>query len=106
MVKLTVANRSVSFVQVPDFDISPEPVIGAIITVKTDGCCRRMEAPRDPFIYHHKWLFVKDDYDGFDVQESKRRSAAWLPLPKIDKSRIGRKSYWEKHVEPQVDDLA
>ena len=37
-----------------------------------------MEPPSDPYIYHHKWLFVADDYDGFDVEESKARSGAWL----------------------------
>jgi predicted RNase H-like HicB family nuclease len=67
VVKLTLANRSVSFVEVADFDTAPEPAIGTIIAVKTDGSCRRMAAPSDPFIYHHKWLFVDDDYDGFDI---------------------------------------
>jgi len=56
----------------------------------------------DPYIYHHKWLFVADDYGGFDVDESKRRSLAWMSLPDIDKSRIGRKSYWEDHVLPRL----
>ena len=54
--------------------------------------------PSDPFIYHHKWLFVKDDYDGFDVEESKTRSRAWMALTDIDRTRIGKKSYWEGTV--------
>jgi hypothetical protein len=89
---------------VADFDTAPEPTIGTIIAVKTDGSCRRTAAPSDPFIYHHKWLFVDDDYDGFDVEESKRRSVAWLALPDVDKSRIGRRSYWRQHVEPRLSD--
>ncbi len=104
VVRLTLANSSVSFVEVPDFDTAPEPALGTIIVVKTDGWCRRMEAPRDPLIYHHKWLFVKDHYDGFDVEESKRRSAAWLALPEIDKLRIGRRSYWRQYVEPRLSE--
>jgi len=46
-------------------------------------CERELDAPDrfpvgDPLIYHDKWLFVADDYAGFDVAASKRRSAAWL----------------------------
>ncbi len=44
VVKLTLAKRSVSFVEVADFDTAPEPAIGTIIAVKTDGSCRRMPA--------------------------------------------------------------
>ena len=29
-------------------------------------------------IYHHKWLFVKDDYTGFDIDESYEWSKEWL----------------------------
>jgi hypothetical protein len=106
VVKLTLANSSLSFVAVADFDTAPEPTLGSVITVRADGSCRRMRAPEDPFIYHHKWLFVADSYDGFDVGESKRRSLAWLVLPDIDKSRIGRKSYWEAHVAPRIEEYA
>jgi hypothetical protein len=90
VVKLNVATRAFSFIQVDDFDSAPEPTIGTVIAVKPDGSCRRIEPPSDPYIYHHKWLFVADDYDGFDVEESQARSGAWLALPEVDKSRIGR----------------
>ncbi len=102
VVKLNVANKSFSFVEVADFDTAPEPTIGAVIAVKTDGSCRRMAAPNDPFIYHHKWLFVADDYDGFDVEESKARSRAWTALADIDRARIGRTSYWQEAVVPRL----
>lgn len=102
VVKLNVANKSFSFVEVADFDTAPEPTIGAVIAVKADGSCRRMAAPNDAFIYHHKWLFVADDYDGFDVEESKARSRAWMALADIDRSRIGRTSYWQQAVVPRL----
>ena len=44
----------------------------------------------DPFIYYHKWLFVADDYPGYDVAKSAARS------------RIGNKSYWEHFVVPRL----
>jgi len=54
-------------------------------------------------IYHHKWLFVANDYTGFSVGESRNRSIAWMGLENVDKSRIGRKGYWIEHVAPLLD---
>ena len=93
---------SVTFTVSPDWNSSHEPSIGTQILVKPDGTTRVMKAQADPWIYHHKWLFVKDDYTGFDVEESKRRSLDWMSLPNVDKSRIGKKSFWDKNVVPQL----
>ena len=102
VVKLNLANNTFSFIQVTDFDTAPEPTVGTVIAVKQDGSCRHMKPPEDPYIYHHKWLFVADDYDGFDVEESKARSRAWMDLADIDRSRIGKKSYWQSKVVPRL----
>ena len=99
VVKFNHLTEAVSFIQCPRFDHDPEPAIAAVIIVRADGTKRVREfRADDPPIYHHKWLFVADDYSGFDVEESKRRSAAWLALPNIDTSRIGRQSYWRAEV--------
>ncbi len=66
------------------------------------GQVQRRTTPADPYIYHHKWLFVDDDYRGFDVAESKARSVQWIGLGDVDRSRIGRKSYWENYVVPRL----
>ncbi len=102
VVKYNRRTETVSFIQCPGFDVEPEPRLGSVVLVHADGTLQRRAAPRDPLIYHHKWLFVADDYLGFDVQESQHRSAAWLALPDVDKSRIGRRSYWEAHVVPRL----
>ena len=55
------------------------------------------ESPKNPLIYHHKWLFVKDDYKGFNVDESKQRSIDWktkLGVDRVLTSKIGRLSFW------------
>lgn len=103
VVKLDQATAAFSFIQVADFDSAAEPTVGATVTVKQDGSARAIPPSGNPFIYHHKWLFVEDDYSGFDVDESKRRSLAWMSLPDIDKARIGRKDYWESEVVPRLD---
>ena len=102
VVKLNLTNQSVSFVEVADFDSAPEPTIDTIITVRPDGSTKRISPPSDPFIYHHKWLFVKDDYDGFDVEQSRARSRAHMALPDIDRRRIGKRNYWITEVVPSL----
>ena len=60
------------------------------------GNVRRRKQPRDPEINHHKWLFVEDDYEGFGVEASQQRSITWSALDDVDRSRIGKASYWNK----------
>lgn len=102
VVKLQRRTGVVSFIHSPDFDTAPEPTVGEIFTVHPDGKVRMQRQPSDPYIYHHKWLFVADDYPGFDVEASKARSQAWLSLPDVDRSRIGRRSYWTSMVLPRI----
>ncbi len=104
VVKYKARSGTVSFIQCDDFDGAPEPTVGNSVIIDASGDLRRRAHPRDPEIYHHKWLFVADDYAGFDVTESKRRSMMWLTLDEVDRSRIGRKSYWEQHVVPRLDE--
>lgn len=46
---------------------------------------------------------VQDDYAGFDVDASKQRSRVWLALENVDKTRIGRRSFWERTVVPRLN---
>ena len=102
VVKYDYRTNSVSFVQCKDFDTTPEPTVGEIVTVDAEGHVRRRQQSRDSEIYHHKWLFVADDYDGFDVRQSRQRSLSWMALDGVDRKRIGRKSYWETTVVPRL----
>ena len=100
IVKYNIRTDVVSFVQCSDFDVAPEPTVGDIVIIDSKGKVRRRPQPRDPEIYHHKWLFVSDDYDGFDVEASRRRSLLWMQFPGIDFRRIGKRSYWNRVVFP------
>ena len=102
IVKHNLKNDAVSFIHSPDFDFADEPTVGDSIIVHPDGSTRKRKQAKDPEIYHHKWMFVKDDYQGFDVELSKARSKLWIDLPGLDKRKIGKKSYWEKNVIPQL----
>ena len=87
--------KVLSFIEAPDFDTAHEPTVGRITAFKVNGhgCITR---PRSNSIYHHKWLFVGDEYTGFAVQESFDRSVEWTRLLGIDYHRIGSKRYWQR----------
>ena len=102
IVKYVMSDETVSFIQSEDFDRSREPIVGDLYTIKSNGSASFRHKGADPWIYHHKWLFVADDYNGFDVEASKARSRQWLDLDNVDFRRIGKKSYWEKHVVPRL----
>jgi len=102
VVKFNHRTGAISFIRVADFDAADEPTIGEVLTVSPNGKTKRRAPPKDPEIYHHKWLFVEDDYDGFDVEASKRRSLAWMSLDDVDRKRIGRKRYWEENVVARI----
>ena len=68
---------SLSFQEAPDFDIAREPIVGDYVTVFPDG---RIATGHSNYIWHHKWLWVKNDYTGFDVAEAWEWSKQWLSL--------------------------
>jgi len=103
LIKYNLKTNNITFIQSPDFDSAPEPTVGLQLLVKTDGTIKLMRPSSDPWIYHHKWLFVRDDYPGFDVNESKHRSEHWMSLPDVDYKRIGKKSFWEREVLPKLN---
>ena len=66
---------AISFQEAPDFDTAREPVVGDYITVFPDGT---IKTGHSNYIWHHKWLWVKNDYTGFDVEEAWEWSKEWL----------------------------
>lgn len=92
-----------TFTYSPDFDTAHEPTVGNQIVVKPDGNLLIIKQKDNPQIWHHKWLWVKDDYKGFNVEESKERSRMWSAIPNVDKSRIGYKDFWETNVVPLIE---
>lgn len=75
--KYDTKKQSVSFQEAPDFDSAREPIVGHYVTVTIDG---KVKTGHSNYIWHHKWLWVKDDYIGFDIEESYRWSEKWLAV--------------------------
>lgn len=86
----------IAFQEAPDFDTAREPVVCKNITVTSDG--RVLGGTKSfPQIWHHKWLWVKDDYKGFDVKDSWEWSKKWLselPVP----ANGSNEANWKKQL--------
>lgn len=98
--------EELAFIECFDFNISNEPIVGKVLRVlkkeKSFELLKVVNQPKDPLIYHHKWMFVKDDYQYFSVKESKKRSLEWkevLGKNKSLSSKIGRLSFWDNWLE-------
>lgn len=103
VVRVSQKVDEVAFIASPDFNTSHEPIVSDSIRVSLDASgavnvSKVTKEQKDPLIYHHKWLFVLDDYKGFNVEEAKHRSLEWkskLGVDRVISSKIGRCSFWD-----------
>jgi hypothetical protein len=105
VVKYNSKTNDISFIESPDFDVSDEPTVGESLKITPSGSTRFTRRNKNPAIYHHKWLMVRDDYPGFDVKKSVERSIRWKTLVGVNKkvsNRIGRHDYWSKEILPKL----
>jgi len=93
LVKIYPAEGQVTFYTCSEFDTVAEPAVGTYITCRSDI----MKKGTSKALYHHKWLWVGDDYHRFDVQQSFERSEAWLRIPKINFAKIGNANHWKAY---------
>jgi len=100
VVKYNQTTGDFSFTFSPDFDTANEPLVSDSILVKADGTTKLIGQQSDPFIYHRKELFVDQDYTGFDISVAQARSKQIDAIPDLDKTRIGRLSFWQANVLP------
>lgn len=96
--KVGLNDGRITFIDSPDFDTSPEPSVGEYVAVSPDESVKRGKSSA---IWHHKWLWVKDDYRGFDVGDARERSQKYLKMD-IDFSRIGNKKFWEDNYATRI----
>lgn len=93
--KYDIKKQSISFQEAPDFNSAREPIVGDYVTVTIDG---KVKTGHSNYIWHHKWLWVKDDYTGFDIEDSYRWSEEWLAVLEepADGNGVER---WRKQLE-------
>lgn len=98
IIKYNKKDNKVSFIDSSDWNTAREPLVGdSYVTFIDDFNFKLIKSKGQ--IYHHKWMFVSNDYNGFDIEESKNWSKVWtdvIPNEKSIKSRIGYKKYWDE----------
>ena len=102
IIKFNESSGAITLVKCLDFDKQDEPEIIEQRTLHSDGISKTIKLSSNPFIYHHKWMMVDDNYSGFDVTQSKERSKLWTSIPDVNKNKIGRKKYWFENVIPII----
>ena len=86
----------IRFDEAPDFDTAQEVHVGDYVVIILDGKTAPMRGHSDN-IWHHKWMWVKDDYKGFDVEKSKQRSKQWLDV--FDEPAKGTDLSWNTQLD-------
>lgn len=88
-IRYSPKTQAISFQEAPDFDTAREPKVGDYITVFPDAT---IKTGHSEYIWHSKFLWVKNDYKGFDVREAWEWSRTWLNALKetADGNGIGR----------------
>lgn len=90
----------ISIMEVINFDTDREPIIGNSYKINlSSGEIKFTKEKNNPYIYHHKWMFVSDNYRGFDLFASKLWSIKWkkaLPQGKKITSSIGYLRQWKE----------
>ena len=85
---------SIRFDEALNFDTGREPWAGKFVIVPLSG---ELIYGATQYIWHHKWLWVKDGYKGFNVKKSYEWSKEWLS--KIDKPASGVSSIWYGQIK-------
>lgn len=97
IIRIDIKNNIISLINSPDFDTSFEPYILESALFEDGKLKKITTAGENPQIYHHKWMFVDESYQGFNYREQLKRSLLWkrkLGTNKKISSRIGRKDFW------------
>ena len=98
----TKNENDISIMEVRNFNTDREPIIGNSYKVNlSSGEIKFTKEKNNPYIYHHKWMFVSDNYKGFNVEESKRWSVKWkkaLPQGRKTTSSIGYLKQWNNFL--------
>ena len=88
--------NNVTFISSPDFLTVHEPLVGYCYRYRENEWKKPPKVRKDfKRVYHHRWMFVASDFDGFDVEKEKARTKLLNSL-NLDKKRIGNKNYWNK----------
>ena len=85
-----------AFLEYPDFNSAREPVLGRVFIATEHNQYDVPQIQRQ--ILHHKWLYVDNNYTGFDVATSWEWSRKWLTTLTMPGDNSSMKA-WNKQLE-------
>ncbi len=99
IVKFDSKTKNVSLIECPTWNTLNEPIVGDSYCFHLDYSYKVIKGGTK--VYHNKWQFVSDGYNGFDVEYAKERTKLWNNIPNIKnyKSKIGNKDFWYSLLE-------
>lgn len=94
IVKFDSKTKNVSLIRCSTWDTLNEPIVEDSYCFHPDFSYKVIKGGTK--VYHNKWQFVSENYQGFDVEKAKLRTEEWNRIPNIKnlKSKIGNKDYW------------
>jgi len=105
VIKIDILNNTISFIKCKGWDEYPEPwVVETTVFSYNDPRIpkRNLKYTKNYPVYHNKWMFVSDNYKGFDIQKSKVRTKiieSTIQTYRQDRRKIGFLDYWQKLLE-------
>ncbi|AUR85751.1 hypothetical protein NVP1081O_016 [Vibrio phage 1.081.O._10N.286.52.C2] len=98
IVRIDYKTGVTAFYESKEFDLVQEPAAGLMIAYNSQTGA--VAKPRQVnAIWHHKWLWVGDDYHGFDVTGAYDRSKTWIDNDDIPFTKIGSKKNWTEWLK-------
>lgn len=96
IVKYDKKTGNVSLIRCSTWNSLNEPIVEDSFCFNTDYSYKVIKGGTK--VYHNKWMFVSEDYKGFDVNKAKERTKIWNSIPNIKqyKSKIGNVGFWYK----------
>lgn len=100
IIKFDKGNRRISKIKCLEWDKIFEPqILSADVYTYDLKHIRHVEYNKNNFIYHNKWMFVSDNYKGFDVNKSIERTKmleSKIPNYVRLKNKICRINFWSE----------
>ena len=102
VIKFDTDTENITFIECPEFDKIHEPMVGKQYSDKEKW--RKKIMPSKGQIYHKKYMFVAENYTGFDIEAEKKRAEKYDELLKNHedkkiKNKIGYRKKWIEVLE-------
>lgn len=100
IIKVDTKNKKISLIECFDWDKYYEPIVGNSYCFDTFTGLYTMKKGGTK-VYHHRWMFVSENYKGFDLEKSKQRTWMLWDIPEFqeNKNRVGSLQYWEEFLK-------